>query len=104
MTARGVKAAYAGWPAYWPAGNHHLRQVWIAAFSAHPVNLGARAWRRRMIRHALHQIVVTLRIAFRLAAAGDRIRGADAHGKQKETQLFEHKYSFVETRDCGWMI
>ncbi|MNO10402.1 hypothetical protein D3C81_2342410 [compost metagenome] len=57
------------------------------------MNLGAGTRRGRMVRHALVQPVIALRVTFRLAAAGDRIRGADAHGKQKETQFFEHKHS-----------
>jgi hypothetical protein len=87
------------WPGYWQTGNHYLRQVWIAALIAHLVNLGASAWRPWMVRQALRQIVLTLRVAFRLAAASDGIRGAEAHGKQKETQFFKHWYSCVEMSD-----
>ena len=44
---------------------------------------------------------VALGLAFRDVggAAGHGIRGADAHGKQKETQFFQHRYSLVGFSD-----
>ncbi|MDZ5632832.1 hypothetical protein [Janthinobacterium sp. GMG1] len=81
------------WPAYWQTGNLYFMLILSAAVIAQLMNPDAAGRRVRMVNHALIQLVVTLRIAFRLAAASDRIRGADAHGKQKETQFFEHKHS-----------
>jgi hypothetical protein len=92
------KVTQPAWPVDWQAGILYFMLVWSAAVIAQLMSPGAASWRVRLIYHALIQFVVTLRIAFRLPA-GDRIRYADTHGKQKETQLFKHRYSFVEMAD-----